>query len=212
MADGLGPVAVVLVPVARPTVEDRDAVGLLVLEARPEHVGEELVIAIPLAAVVERDQEQVCAIERLKHRLAARLTGHGIAQRACQPVQDRRVQQEAPDLLGLTVQDLLDEIVDDVAVVPGESRDEAGDVVSALDRERRQLERRDPAFRAPLERGDIPRSQVQTHHLVEVGECLGGREPEIGRPDLGQFAPCAQAGQRQGWIGAGGDHHVYLRG
>ena len=37
------------------------------------------------------------------------------------------------DLFGLTVEDLLDEVVDDVAVVPGKSGDEAGDVVTALD-------------------------------------------------------------------------------
>ena len=125
-------------------------------------------VAIPLAAVVERDQEQVCAIERLEHGLAAVLTGDGIAQWAAQPAQDRGLQQEAPNMIGLTLQDLLDQVVDDVAVVPGEARDEAGDIVTPLDRERRQLERGDPAFGTPFQRGDIRRRQVQIHHLVEV--------------------------------------------
>ena len=147
-------VAVVLVPVARPTVELGHAVGLLVQEARPQHVGEELVVAIPAPPVVERDEEEVPAIERLQHRLAALVTGDGIAERASQPIQDRGLQQEAPDLLGLTVQDLVDQVVDDVAVVPGESRDEAGDVVAALDRERCQLEGGDPPFGPRLQRDD----------------------------------------------------------
>ena len=70
--------------------------------------------------------------------------------------------------LGLTVQDLLDQVVDDVAVVPGEAGDEAGDVVAPLHRERRQLEGGDPALGARLQRGDIARRQLQPHHLVEV--------------------------------------------
>ena len=35
-------------------------------------------------------------------------------------------------MIGLTLQDLLGQVVDDVAVVPGEAGDESGDVVSAL--------------------------------------------------------------------------------
>jgi hypothetical protein len=61
------------------------------------------------------------------------------------------------------VQDLLDEVVDDVAVVPGEAGDEAGGIVASLDRERRQLERSDPAFGAPLQGGDLPRAEIQPH-------------------------------------------------
>ena len=95
-----------------------DAVGLLVQQARSQHVGKEMVVAIPLAAVVERDQEQVPSIERLQHGLAAVLAGDGIAQWAAQPAQDGGLQQEAPDLVGLTLQDLLGQVVDDVAVVP----------------------------------------------------------------------------------------------
>ena len=58
-------------------------------------------------------------------------------------------------MVGLTLQDLFDQVVDDVAVVPGEARDEAGDVVPSLHRERRQLERGDPALGAPLQRCDV---------------------------------------------------------
>ena len=186
----------------------RHQFGLLVQQVRPQHVGEELVIAIPAAAVVERDEEQVPSIEGLEHGLAVVLAGDGIAQRAGHAGQDRGLQQEAPDTLGLTLQDLLDQVVDDVAVVPGEARDEAGDVVSTLHRERRELERGDPAFGAPLERRDIPRGQVQVHHLVEVCGGLVRREAQIGRADLDQFAARPQASQRQRRIGAGGDHQV----
>ena len=63
-------------------------------------------------------------------------------------------------MFGLTVQDLVDQVVDDVAVVPGKPGDEAGDVVAALDRERRQLQGGDPALGPPLQRDDIPPRQT----------------------------------------------------
>ena len=112
-------------------------------------------------------------------------------------------------MFGLTLQDLLDQVVDDVAVVPGEAGDEAGDVVAPLHRERRQLERGDPAFGAPLQRGDVLRRQLQPHHLVEVRGGLVGREAQVGRADLDELAARAQAGQRQRRVGAAGDHQVH---
>ena len=58
-------------------------------------------------------------------------------------------------MFGLTVQDLVGQVVDDVPVVAGKSGDEVGDVVTALDRERGQLQGGDPALRPPLQRDDI---------------------------------------------------------
>ena len=110
------------------------------------------------------------------------------------------------------MQDLFDQVVDDVAVVSREARDEAGDIVSPLDRQRRQLEGRDPALGARLQRGDFARAEIQPHHLVEVGGGLLGREAQIRRTDLGELAARPQAGQRQRRIRTGGDHQVNLRG
>ena len=152
------------------------------------------------------------AVQRLEHRLAAALAGDGIAQRAAQPVEDRGLQQEVADLLGLALQDLLDQVVDDVAVVAGEAGDEAGDVVAALHRQRRQLQRGDPALGARLQRGDVRAGQVQAHHLVEVGGGLVGGEAQVGGADLDQLAARPQPGQRQRRIGAAGDHQVQPRG
>ena len=72
VGDRLGPVAVRLVPVARPAVELGDRVGLLVEQPGPEHVGEEVVVAVPGAAIVERDEEEVRPVELLEHRPARR--------------------------------------------------------------------------------------------------------------------------------------------
>ena len=125
-----------------------------------EHVGEEVVVAVPVAPVIQRDEEEVAALQGRQPRAAARLAGDGVAQRAAQPVQDGGVQQEAAHRRGLALQHLLDQVVHDVAVIPGERPDEPGRVGAPLQRERRQLEPRDPAFRAGLQGGDLARREV----------------------------------------------------
>ena len=180
----------------------------LVGQARAQDVGEEVVIAVPAAPVVERDQEQVPPLQRVQHGLAIAALGHGVAQRAAQPVQDRGLQQEAPNLVGLPVQDLLDQVVDDVAVVPREPGDEAGDVVAPLHRQRRQLEGGDPPFGAPLEGLDVARRQCQAHDVVQVRGSLGRREAQVRGADLDELAARPQAAERQRRIGTRGDHEM----
>ena len=59
---------------------------------RLENFGEEVVIAIPLALIVKRDDEQVAALQGLQHPSAIFLAGDGIAQRAAQPVENGGLQ------------------------------------------------------------------------------------------------------------------------
>ena len=103
VGDRLGLIARRLVPGARSPMQLVDPLGLLVQHPRPQHVGEEVVVAVPEAAIVERDEEEVRPIELLEHRLPAAATGHGIAQRPGEPVEDRGLEQEAPDLVGLAL-------------------------------------------------------------------------------------------------------------
>ena len=56
------------VPVARAPVQLRHQVGLLGEQARVQHVGEQVVVAVPGALGVQGDDEQVVALERLQHR------------------------------------------------------------------------------------------------------------------------------------------------
>ncbi|HLL65926.1 MAG TPA: hypothetical protein VK453_09270 [Micromonosporaceae bacterium] len=90
-----------------------------------------MVVAVPAPLVVERGHEQVRALQAFHHRPAVGVAGHGIAQGAGETVEHGCLQQEPWRRLRLPVQDLLDEVVDDEAVVPGEARDEAGGVVAA---------------------------------------------------------------------------------
>ena len=82
MLDRRSRLVVLLVPRAGPPVQVRNLIGPLVPQVRLQDVGEELVIAIPPAAVIERDQEQVSPLQRRQLGLATVLAGDGIAQRA----------------------------------------------------------------------------------------------------------------------------------
>ncbi len=60
---------------------------------------------------------------------------------------------------GLTLQDLFDQVIHDIAVVSGERPDKLGNVIAPAHRERRQLEPGDPAFGAVLQRGDVAQAE-----------------------------------------------------
>ncbi|HVL06028.1 MAG TPA: hypothetical protein VM388_08570 [Acidimicrobiales bacterium] len=189
VADRFRSLAVQLEPVGGPPVERPDVLGSLLRQPRSQHVTEEVVVAVPVPAVVERYEEQVRLLERLQHGLPAVLAGQRVAQCAGQSGEDRGLQQEIPDLLGLSLQDLSDQVVDDVAVVAGEPGDELGRVVATLHRQRRQLQGGDPPLGSPVERDHVLGCQVEPHHPVEVGGGLLRREAEVGGADLDQLAP-----------------------
>jgi hypothetical protein len=90
------------------------------------------VVAVPAAVVVERDHEQVGAVQRRERGPAVALLGDGVTQRAAQPIQYGRLGQEPAEGLALSFQHLVDEVVHDVPVVAREARDERGAVVATL--------------------------------------------------------------------------------
>ena len=53
MADGVGRQIVLLEPLARPPMELGHPIGLCLLQVRPENFGEEVVIAVPPALIIE---------------------------------------------------------------------------------------------------------------------------------------------------------------
>ena len=71
VADRLRRVAVGLEPGTGPAVQVGHLVRPLVEQVRAQDVGEQVVVAVPLPPVVERDEEQVGPLERLEPRPAA---------------------------------------------------------------------------------------------------------------------------------------------
>ena len=212
MADRFSRFTVPLEPAARAVMQGGHVVGLFVQQVRPKHVGEEMVIAIPTTAVIQRDKEQIRPLQRDESGPAVRLTGDRIAQWPAQTVEDRALQEKLSDTLGLALQDLLNEVVHDVPVVSRETGDKGAQVVASLHRQRCQLQRSDPALRALIQRCDILRHQNTSDSAVEVRRRLLGREAEVGRPDLGESADSPPPRQRKRRVGTAGDDHVHLRG
>src|SRR2546429_9423998 len=132
MADRFSRFTVPLEPAARPVMQDGHVVGLFVQQVRPKHVREEMVIAIPTTAVIQRDKEQIRSLQRDESGPAVRLTGDRIAQRPAQTGEDRALQEKLWDILRLALQDLLNEEVHDVPVVSLETGDKGDQVVPSL--------------------------------------------------------------------------------
>jgi hypothetical protein len=210
VANRLRPLPVLLKPLGSPPMEDPDVDGPFLRQARSQDVGEQVVVAVPVPAVVQRNEEQVRPLQRLQHGLPVFVAGQGVAQGAVHPAQDRCLQQEAPDVVRLSLEHLTDEVVDDVAVVTGEAGDELGRVLPTLHRQRRQLQSGDPAFGPPVERRNVLLRQIEAHHAVEVRGGLLRCEPKIGGTDLEELTPGPQPRQREGRVGPAGDHEVHL--
>ena len=58
-----------VVPLAGATMQPGHVAGPFVEQAGVEHVGEQVVVPVPAAVVVERDDEQVLPLQGLQHRL-----------------------------------------------------------------------------------------------------------------------------------------------
>ena len=155
---------------------------MLIHRMRPEDVGKEVVISIPVALVIQWDDKQVASFQDLQHLSTVVSARDGIAKGTVEPFENRGLHQEAPDTFGLTMQDLLHQVVRDVPVIAGESRYEPRNVLYALHGERGQLQPGDPAF-GPRFKGDhISCREIQPHNLVEEGGRLVSRETQVGGP------------------------------
>ena len=66
VADRIGRRPMLLVPLARAPMQRRDLLGLLRPQMRREHFGKEVVIAIPVALVIERNDKEVAALQGLQ--------------------------------------------------------------------------------------------------------------------------------------------------
>ena len=70
--------AVIAMPGKGPAVKRRREAGLAVLELDPQELGEEMVEAVPLAEIVERQEEQVRSRERGQPPVGAFLFDHRV--------------------------------------------------------------------------------------------------------------------------------------
>jgi len=92
-----------------------------------------------------------------------------------------------------------------------ESLDKFRAIRATLQRKRDHLQAGDPAFGARLEPGDILDRQVQPHHLIQESAGFFQCKAQIVDPRFEQQAAPAETRQREGWVGARGDHQMHKR-
>ena len=148
-------------------MQQRDQVRLAPGQLQAQQLGEQVVVAVPVAVVVEGDQEQVGLLQ-LGQQLGRPLgLQHRVAQRPRQPLQDRGADHEAAQRLGLAGQDLGAQVVDDVAVAGLEAGDERARVGLAPQRQPGQVQPGRPALGPLPQPLGLVGGQLQAHRLLQ---------------------------------------------
>src|SRR5439155_704587 len=120
----------------------------------------------------------------------------------------RRLEQEAPHLLGKAGEHLRAQVVDDVAVVARKGLDELVRACPAADGKRREVETGRPSLRELTQPDDVRTIEPEPMQVVqkEVGLLLG--EAKLLRVDLSQFATGAKASERKRRLGTAREHEL----
>ena len=167
-------------------------------------------IAIPLAPVIERHDEQIAALQCFQHFSAVVPPCNRITQGTTQAAQNGGLQQEAAYTFRLVLQNFFGQIIQDKTVAAGKGFDEAGSVFMPPHGDRRELQTGDPSFGAGLQSGDISGREIQAHHPVKKFGGFGGGKAQIGGAQFSQLTAGTQPCQRERRILTGGDQQVHL--
>ena len=121
-------------------------------ELRTEEIAEQVVVAVALALVVERDDEGVGTREVLKRTSRVRCAEHCIAQGRCHVFEDRRPEQELLEMVRLALEHLFQEVVGDLLLIAGQTGGPVSAIGTAAQRQRGQRDRGGPSL-GPLPQG-----------------------------------------------------------
>ncbi len=136
-------------------MQSGDEVRATATQLALQQVGEEVMIAIPAPLVVQRNKEEVGRQQALQQVGAVAAPGHGIAQVAVQPGQNRGVQQELLHRGRLAGQHLLGQVAQDEAVGSAEGLDKGRGIGAALQGKAGQLQAGGPPLGARGETGQV---------------------------------------------------------
>jgi hypothetical protein len=180
MVNGLLGKPCLAVPGARPPVQDRRQRRLGHPQLVLEQLAEQVVVAVPGTLIVQRDQEEVGALQPVEDPGRVPALGDGVAQWRRQSLQDRRAPQERLDLGRLGMQQLGPQIVDDVPARAGEGRHAGARIRVVLEGERRQLQPGGPALGALVQPDQVGPLQLHTSPVVEERRRLLVGEAQVG--------------------------------
>ena len=181
--------SLLLEPVGGPQVQVDDRVGFDASKLADQELAEQRVVAVPLAAAVERHQEGIGCLEPAQHLLGITGAQHGIAERRRESIEHRGAAQESLLLLGHLRERLAVEVVGDIAVV---ARDREGIATAVSDDRRREEQADRPALGAF---DDLDGVVAVERHVNAREDLLRARrvEGEIARADLEGIARGAKA-------------------
>src|SRR5215204_6098265 len=109
-------VASTLQPLVRPSAQRRHEIGPAAHELVEQQLGEEMMVTVPLALLVQGYYEQVGASERAQEPSGTLPARHRVAKGTLHRPQDRGFDQKLPHFLGEASQDLLSQQTDYVTV------------------------------------------------------------------------------------------------
>src|SRR5215208_5559030 len=105
-----------LQPLVRPCAQRRHEIGPAALELEEQQLGEEMVVTVPLALLVQGYYEQVGASELAQEPGGTLPTRHRVAKGTLHRPQYRGLEQKQPHFFGEASQNLLSQQADDVAI------------------------------------------------------------------------------------------------
>ena len=179
-------------------MQRRDARLVVPDELRPQEIHEERVIAIPLAVVVECDEEEVGALELLEQVCRVVPACDGISERRADGVEDRRIEEKAAPFRVERIEHDLGQVVDNVPIRAAESGDELGRMLGLLERQGCKLDAGRPTLSALVERGERFPVEPEADPLVQVEILLLCGEAEVNRSKLEQLPPARSVASMMG--------------
>ena len=157
--------------------------------ARPERgqpgaqeAPEQVVVAEPVGALVEGDDEQVGGDEVVEDRAGVLDPGHRRAELGVEGVEHGGRDEEVEEVRREAGDDLAQEEVGDGPVGAGEGREELLVGAAALQRDRGELDARRPTLR----------------ELVQVAELIGVEDDVVHGEERGELGRARSAGRRRG--------------
>jgi hypothetical protein len=206
MLDGRLGKVVGLTPCRGAGVELRNDVRFAPRQLGVEQLAEEWVIAVPISAAIQREHQEVAALQPIEHATGSCATGGDVAERARHPVEDRRTGQERHVRTRDTLEELRSEVVADEAIVPGEPEG-ALYTRSGVDGQRREVQTRRPTLSTvdQLVSEVVSRCDTGAH---EQRPCFRRAHRELIDPDLDDAATGTKERYGHRHLLSGSDGHL----
>ena len=178
-------------------VQMASAPGVVFEQAVVQHLAQEVMAAKPRPATIDRREQQRRAREPAEGAAGRHIVPEDArAEVRVEAIQHRRLEDEAPLVLGRRAQDLVGERPEEVLAADGELRHDLPDLVTEAQSQRRQVQRGRPALGAPLERRDVGRVERQAQAVAQEAQRLVVGEAQVVGAQVEHLALDAQAPER----------------